>query len=255
MGQLESSDTITLARRHDLCIRVVCMDGTETSVLASSAAMSLASPVWDAMLNPENGFQESKSKEVDFSDDNEEALLLLLRIAHLQYSTLPIALTFEQLDQLAILCDKYDTVTLVRPWLEKWVTTELKSFAGLPGYERWLFVAYTLGFTELFEKTATFLVFNCKTNKSGQCLTAIATPLAGDFPLGIIGMSFPPLFEVQLLPYIRSSITCVCKNRCPCRLDSGPTQGLTPFATLISMRSQAYISSMAITSLLTLPPL
>jgi hypothetical protein len=51
--------------------------------------------------------------EVDFQDDNGEALLLLLRIAHLHYNDIPTTLAYKTLLDIAVLCDHYSCVELV----------------------------------------------------------------------------------------------------------------------------------------------
>lgn len=120
----------------------------------SSRALSLASPVWNKILNPPFGSLVSKEgnnngkqdKHIDFSEDNGEALLILLRIAHLQFSKVPSTLkSFDTLLALAILCDKYDCVGLIKLWLPPWVGNEGTEFKwDEAGYEPWLFIAWVL---------------------------------------------------------------------------------------------------------------
>jgi len=57
----------------------------------SSEAMSLASPVWRTMLDPAGPFKESQSDngEINFPDDDSEALLILLVAAHLRFQDVP----------------------------------------------------------------------------------------------------------------------------------------------------------------------
>ena len=75
--------------------------------VVSSKAMCLASPVWRAMFDPQGRWAKQSSGVFDLPDDDAHALLLLLRIAHLQFSDLPDALViYRHLLQLAVLCDK-----------------------------------------------------------------------------------------------------------------------------------------------------
>ena len=70
------------------------------------------------MFDLAGGFMEahqSNGNEVYLADDDADALLLILQIAHLQFKKVPEFLEFEQLLHVAIVCDKYDTVGLVRP--------------------------------------------------------------------------------------------------------------------------------------------
>ena len=94
------------------------------SIGVSSHAMSLASPVWRKILHPpfetlpsSDASDDDEQDDIDFTDDDGEALLLLLNIAHLQFSKIPHYLTFETVVQVAVLCDKYDCVGLIKPWL------------------------------------------------------------------------------------------------------------------------------------------
>ena len=129
------------------------------SFIVSSKVMCLASPIWRAMLDPKGHFKEASpdNKEITFEDDDLEALQLLLDISHMRYLKIPTSLKYNGLLNLTILCDKYDTVTLVRPWLPKWLPG-LKHLADHPGYEEWLFIAWVLGDAETFERIASRLV-------------------------------------------------------------------------------------------------
>lgn len=87
--------------------------------VVSSKVMCLASPVWRAMFDPRGPWvkqsSSSSSGESIFNlpEDDPDALLILLRIAHLHFSDLPDALVvYEHLLQLAVLCDKYGGVFL-----------------------------------------------------------------------------------------------------------------------------------------------
>lgn len=71
--------------------------------------MRLVSSVWDVMLDPTKPYVESGSNEVLFEEDDPNAFSVLLHISHFQFKRLPQSLELEQLLQLAILCDKYDT--------------------------------------------------------------------------------------------------------------------------------------------------
>lgn len=45
------------------------------------------------MSDPKGHFKEAKEREVEFTEDNLEALLIILRIAHLQFGQLPESVT------------------------------------------------------------------------------------------------------------------------------------------------------------------
>ena len=85
--------------------------------VVSSKVMCLASPVWRAMFDPQGPWAKQSSSSggsiYSLAEDDPDALLILLQIAHLQFSDLPDALVvYEHLLQLAVLCDKYEGVFL-----------------------------------------------------------------------------------------------------------------------------------------------
>ena len=168
---------------------LVTYSGKRVAVGVSSHAMSLASPVWKKILHPPfsklpSAEAGNDDKQFDFSDDDWEALLVLLHIVHLQFSKVPDSLAFETIVQVAVLCDKYDCVGLVKPWLSLWYE---ETHALEPGHELWLFIAWVLGKKEIFQDLATKLVNVVKTNFKGDCLTSTGEILASQMPIDIIG--------------------------------------------------------------------
>ncbi|TGO12856.1 hypothetical protein BTUL_0081g00330 [Botrytis tulipae] len=127
----------------------------------SSHALCFASPVWKKFVFPPfpllsslRNEEEPNSKkacavpeepfpdiELDFTEDNPEALLILLQIAHLKFSNVPSQLPYEVLYHIAILCDQYDCRKLVKPWIQGWLKDEANE-AYLPQYEGWLFMLF-----------------------------------------------------------------------------------------------------------------
>ena len=132
--------------------------------------MRLASPVWNKMLDPQGRFRESFANgEVQFVEDDANALLMILRIAHLQFREVPEVLSFHGMVKMAVICDKYDTTGLVRPWSQKWEAS-LKRGIKIeePGREEYLFVAWTFGDLSSYEKIAKRLVYECSDDNKGR---------------------------------------------------------------------------------------
>lgn len=155
----------------------------KTLLIVSSQALCLASPVWRAMLNPKSGFQEATSidRTISFPDDDAHTFLLLLRICHLRFSEVPQTLNLNQLYKIAILCDKYDMVALIRPWLSKWQEPLLPR-AGEDDDEKWLFISWTLGDSEIFERIVKKLVLTSESREEGQCLSSHGKLLESSIP-------------------------------------------------------------------------
>ncbi|KAF4610395.1 hypothetical protein G7Y89_g15724 [Cudoniella acicularis] len=104
---------------------------------------------------------------LDFTEDNSDALLILLRIAHLDFKRIPFKVPFLTFLNIAILCDKYDCVELVQPWLEKWLADE-KYASRIKGQEEWLYIAWVFGRQEVFQSLAVHLVRNIRVVSKGE---------------------------------------------------------------------------------------
>lgn len=146
------------------------------------------------MLDPARTWKESQLKSIPFPDDDPDATLLLLRIAHLKFGEIPRTLSFDALLKLAILCDKYDVAGLVRPYLEGWVEG-VKDTVNKPDHEGWLFIAWTFGLANTFTRVAKSLVMSMKRDEHGALVTAENRPLEDGvlMPVGSIGRLLPAL--------------------------------------------------------------
>lgn len=191
-----NGDIPVLLESGDLRIQVTYSHQTLTwSGLSSSLAQ--VSPVWEEMLNPpfpkltskEGGVDddEKREKKIDLSEEYGEALLILLRIAHCQFSMLPSDLEFETILEMAILCNKYDCVGLVHSWLELWLVNEERECVD-PGHEDWLFIAWVFGREKVFQTLARKLLREMKIGDNGEGLTATGDSFPILMPPGIIGM-------------------------------------------------------------------
>lgn len=152
----------------------------------SSKVMSLASPVWRAMLDPNGPFRESQSdnNEIIFPDDDSEALLILLSAAHLRFQDVPKDLSFEGLLNVCILCDKYDCITLVRPWIFQWKVGQVVP-EGEEFYEEWLFIAWTTGDEANFKRVGRSMILRATTDESGAFNDTRLSKL--EMPPGFLG--------------------------------------------------------------------
>jgi hypothetical protein len=134
----------------------------------SRNTLCMASPVWRAMLSGE--FIESKLNEIPFADDEPEALLLVLRIAHLRFHEIPQQLPDEKLVEVATICDKYDTVAVCRPFIRDWIAPWIKSRRFMKeGNEGFLWIAWVFGYRREFTWLAWALQFSIHTDEAGNC--------------------------------------------------------------------------------------
>ena len=129
--------TIIIDADGDLTMR---LKGGKLNV--SRKVLSISSPVFRAMLGADCRFKEATAKQferdgtqaVSFEDDDFQTMAMIARIMHLQSDKVPDKLTFKQLYQVAILCDKYDLKRCLGYWPKVWATPYLNSY-GIEGYE------------------------------------------------------------------------------------------------------------------------
>lgn len=141
----------------DLVLVVGAAETSSTEFLVGRKAIQYASPAWDTMLDPSKPYTESSSAVVRLVDDDPDALLILLCIAHLQFKTLPKSLYLGALFELAVTWDEYDAVNLVKPFLTRWVKS-LKPHELRGNQGEWLTIAYAFGLTDTFKRVVQDLV-------------------------------------------------------------------------------------------------
>ena len=189
-------------------------------VLVSKTVLALASPVWKAMFDRRQ-WAESTATEIPFPDDDAEAMLIVLRIAHLRFAELPLksGLSLEDLLHLAVICDKYDVVQLVRPFLNlhQWhegLVPNVK--ARVNCHPSWLFIAWTFGWSDIFDSLAEYLTLTTSLNSDNLAICGAGEELSPEeMPAGLFGMYY---FFVSLL------LTKTLFNLTSCRKYSKRTQ-------------------------------
>lgn len=127
---------------------------------------------------------------LDFREDDADALLLLLRIAHLDFISVKTQLSIAGLYNLAILCDKYDCVHLIKPWVDEWSLWAVRGARLQVGGEllsKRLFIAWYFGRIEDFRTSASMLLMQSGTDKNGQLLDLEGEVIPEVMPPGVIG--------------------------------------------------------------------
>ncbi|KAF3048100.1 hypothetical protein E8E12_010317 [Didymella heteroderae] len=110
--------TIILDSNYDLVLIV----GTPThpdgqkAFCVNKGSMRDVSDIWTKMLTGD--WAESKKSETEFPDDSWRPFEIVLKIAHMKVKDLPTTLSFECLQDLATLTDKYNLTSAVRMGLE-----------------------------------------------------------------------------------------------------------------------------------------
>lgn len=106
------------------------------------------------------------------SHTDPEALLTVLRIAHLKSYEVSTDMSLAQLSKIATICDKYDTVATCRASIGEWVDTWYRYYRQsnalqfsirkttphlLIGNEAWIWVAWVFGFEKQFTDVASYI--------------------------------------------------------------------------------------------------
>lgn len=181
------------------------LNGEIRSGKVCSQAMILASPVWkntiystptlknqgsDPLFTPTSSVCSSDTstpKHLDFSEDEGDALSLLLRIVHLRFDEIPISLSSDLLLQLAKLSDRYQCLRVLKSWALPWIAATEQEGVEKLGKESWLFVYWAFGKTAEFSKISKELVLEAKVDETGNYLTARGEPLQEPTPPYIFG--------------------------------------------------------------------
>jgi hypothetical protein len=155
--------------------------------------MIMASPVWKAMF--ERHWRENEPTEIPLPDDDVEAMLLVLRIAHLRFHELPRmhGLSLPALLRLAVVCDKYDLVKVVRPFLNLygWASCYFPDIeSGTNCSLSWFFIAWTFGYEDSFESLAIYVVRRIELDVHGNASMRSGQKFPDDIPPGLLGMCF-----------------------------------------------------------------
>ncbi|KAF3940907.1 hypothetical protein ABW19_dt0201608 [Dactylella cylindrospora] len=129
----DGPEVFVLTDLADLLIEV--RDENDTDIIhfkihAASPALKLASAPLRRIVDPGEGLYMQheevdlggrKLKVVKLYDSEPKAVFTLLAILHYKYTDIPDHLHFHELKLMAVVTDKYDCATIVRPWLDKWV--------------------------------------------------------------------------------------------------------------------------------------
>ena len=171
-------------KRFGLATIIIDTDGDLTMRLkggnlkVSRKVLSISSPFFKVMLGAESPFKESMNNEferdgtqtVGFEDDDFQTMAMIVRIMHLQNDQVPDKLTFDQLYQVAILCDKYDLKRCLGCWPKTWADPYLDSYT-VEGYEGWLFMSIVFGYDGLFKEVTRHLILNTKISPDNSLVT------------------------------------------------------------------------------------
>lgn len=148
--------TINIDPRGDVSLDVG-PPGAKRSLRVSSSVLSLGSPVFAAMLN--STFMEGtvptdgSIRTISLQEDNPRAVTTLCNVLHHQSQYVRVE-TFKDVDQLALLCDKYDCARALKPWKTLWLQNWHGSENGDDDYWKMLYISYAFDDRSAFYKAS-----------------------------------------------------------------------------------------------------
>lgn len=159
---------VRLAKRGDVILKLGKKDNATLDLLVSSVALSLMSPVFEAMFS--GPFIEGQSlspdspRTVPLPDDDPEAMRLLCSTAHmcvdeLPNKNVPRKIVHTVFAEYAILCDKYDCIGAVSAYSKRWAM-ELLVFPGRQHFEKLIFSTYVLDLPDEFAKATRAVILD-----------------------------------------------------------------------------------------------
>ena len=167
----EQTDTVVTIDPHG-DVKLVLDDGTVT---VSRKALCLSSSVFLAMLGDDSQFSEASNKAVGkdqirtitLKEDDFDATELIMKVIHHQNSTIPVQMSFQQLDAIAVICDKYDLRVCLIPWSYHWMQPYMKT-TEKDGFESWLFISIVFRNEIAFTRITKHLILNSTLSSTGD---------------------------------------------------------------------------------------
>ena len=141
-------------------VKLVLDDGT---LIVSRAALRRNSSVFRVMLDENSKFWEASDnaigkdqlRNVPLREDDFDTMEVVMRAIHQQNFKVPTEVSLYQLNNLAVLCDKYDLRECLTPWSFVWLAHCLPSIKK-SFYGRWLFISivfrHELAFTQITKR-------------------------------------------------------------------------------------------------------
>jgi len=156
-GILEDEDTtVKIDPNGDVFLEIPLECG-KARLLVSSHCLGLASLVFSKMFNSQmkEGINNRPPSATPYSlplpEDDLEAMSLLCNIIHHRTVDIPRNPSLACLKKLALLCNKYDCISLCSAWGELWLAARTETSLAKE-FNELLCVAYILDIPEAFSK-------------------------------------------------------------------------------------------------------
>ncbi|KAF8253357.1 hypothetical protein K440DRAFT_642325 [Wilcoxina mikolae CBS 423.85] len=160
----------------DVTIRLITTDSSDseqklTTVQVSSKCLSLASPVFAAMLRPTflegSQLHDTGSVTIDLEDDP-KAMLIILQALHLRGREVPEKTPdIDTLLNMALIVDKYDLRAALLSWIGSWLLQDRYNMY-FPENTEWLAISYLFGDERGFKVITEALINTCMLDEEGM---------------------------------------------------------------------------------------
>lgn len=143
-------------------VKLVLDDGT---LLVSRATLCRNSSVFRAMFDEKHNSWEASDhaiggnhlRNIPLPEDDFDAMEIVMRVMHQCNDMVPTTVEFDQLHDIAEVCDKYDLRETLKPWSLIWSQPYLH-FVEQQGYERWLFISMVFRDESVLSRTTKHLM-------------------------------------------------------------------------------------------------
>jgi hypothetical protein len=161
---------------------------------------------------------------IDFCDDDGEALLILLRLAHSRTEGIPFIISYKLFLNIAILVDQYDCINLVRPWIGTWFCSVEVLRAKNDGHLGWFFVNWVFGQKDAFKNFAEKLVNEMEISDTRNPIASfgeVLNPVPPGILESILAARLDAITKLLEIPY--SKVANFENDRSAfCKADSDP---------------------------------
>ncbi|KAJ2989572.1 hypothetical protein NUW58_g3406 [Xylaria curta] len=171
----------------DLEVIIQAHNDDPTIYMVCASALACASPIWRSMLyhdvaharNAEGEIESGQNQTMKL-DGDPEAIGLLFRIVHYDFSYLPKEPTLGQLFEIGKSACQYKCTRILYPWAEQWTTRLANFVAEVDCYSechKAVFIAWTFGDMKLYRETVDALIVSAKIDVQGKIVNISGQPL------------------------------------------------------------------------------
>ncbi|KAF7918111.1 hypothetical protein BELL_0573g00070 [Botrytis elliptica] len=196
----------------------------QVRMLVSSKHMSVASPVFKAMLqaSSQEGIELKKTGKVELSlrDEDSKAWNILLNIIHGRFRSVPLDINLPMFTQIALLCDKYQMHEVAYAFTPTWKMSAGHDSVSGEDIPRWIFIAWTFNMTDVLEEITKGLALNYTGNGIEKLFSMTTLPI----PQVVMDelensrqhavAELVDMFDYAIQRYQEDSSKCTIRTRC-----------------------------------------